>query len=100
MPGAGWLLLAAMAVPIIVRSAKPLAKKIGEGLKTAGEKLIEATEQESAAEEPKAPESKDEKAKTQAKAAPAAKKPAKPRARKPAAKRTPKAPAEAPKEPA
>ncbi len=37
--GTGWLVLAAAATPIIIKAAKPLARKIGEAMEKVGQKL-------------------------------------------------------------
>ena len=53
IPGGGWLLLVALAVPVVLNGAKPLVKKVGKGLKNLGERLMdEATE---TAAQPEAP---------------------------------------------
>ncbi|HRJ26956.1 MAG TPA: hypothetical protein PLO61_05545 [Fimbriimonadaceae bacterium] len=45
-PGSvGWIVLAAAAIPILIRSAKPLARKIGQGLRKVGEQLEQAVEE-------------------------------------------------------
>ena len=38
------IIAAAAAVPVLVKSAKPVAKKIGNGIKKLGEKLVESVE--------------------------------------------------------
>lgn len=52
--GSGWILIAAAAVPIVIKAAKPLAKFIGEELEKIGKGIREsAAEAQSApAEEP------------------------------------------------
>lgn len=45
-PGSvGWIVLAAAAIPILIRSAKPLARKLGQGLRKVGEQLEQAVEE-------------------------------------------------------
>lgn len=44
--GTGWLVLAAAAAPIIIKSAKPLARKIGEAMEKYGQKLKDSSEEE------------------------------------------------------
>lgn len=44
--GPGLFVLAAAAVPILIKSAKPLAKKIGQAMEKYGSKLQEAAEEE------------------------------------------------------
>lgn len=79
IPGGGWLLLAALAVPIVLRGAKPIVRSVGRGLKKVGETLIdEGTE-------------KEEVASTVTSGGEEAKTPPKPRTRKPAAATKPKA---------
>jgi hypothetical protein len=46
--GAGWLVIAAAAVPILVKSAKPIAEKIGHAMEKYGKKLQEAAYEEQA----------------------------------------------------
>ena len=40
--GAGWIVLAAAAVPFVVEAARPVAKAVGKGLKKLGEMIDEA----------------------------------------------------------
>ena len=75
MPGGGWILLAALIAPLVLTSARPLAKKLGKGLKDIGEKLMEEADPESPKPGPTA---------DKAKAEPATKKTA---AKRPSAKR-------------
>lgn len=37
--GAGWLVIAAAAAPIVLKACKPLAKKLGEAMEDLGQKL-------------------------------------------------------------
>lgn len=46
----GLLGIAALATPLIVKSAKPLAKKVGKGIRDLGEKLVESVEKMEAEE--------------------------------------------------
>lgn len=62
LPGGGWLLLAALALPILAHSAKPLVKKLGKGIRDFGDKLVD-----SATEEPEAPAAPAQEPKAQAK---------------------------------
>ncbi|MBX3113391.1 MAG: hypothetical protein KF836_02395 [Fimbriimonadaceae bacterium] len=56
-PGAGLaVLVAAAALPIVIKASKPLAKKIGEGIEKFGRKLKEATVEEETKAEPKIPD--------------------------------------------
>lgn len=62
--GTGLFVIAAAALPIIIKSSKPLAKKIGEAIEKMGQKLKEASEEETANKhkgadrpEPKIPDS-------------------------------------------
>lgn len=56
-PGAGLVVLvAAAALPIVIKASKPLAKKIGEGIEKFGRKLKEATVEEETKAEPKIPD--------------------------------------------
>ena len=62
LPGGGLLLLAALAVPILARSAKPLMKKVGKGIRDIGDKIVEATSEDVEPETVAAP--KEARAKT------------------------------------
>jgi|GEM_PF-7016315 len=46
IPNGGWILLAAAAIPILFQAARPLAKKLGEGMRDLGEKIVESTKDE------------------------------------------------------
>lgn len=41
VPGGGWVLLAALAIPIVYSSAKPLVRKFGKGMRDLGQKLMD-----------------------------------------------------------
>lgn len=79
LPGGGWILLAAAIVPVVLSTAKPLARKIGKGLKDIGEKLMDEAEEKAAAKDTEAgvqskPKRPAPKARTQRAKKPAAKK--------------------------
>jgi len=91
-PGAiGWVILAAVVTPFVIKGAKPLMRKLAEGLEKFGEKLRAESEEPSvaaaAAKAEEAPTAAAAKADAPAAAKAAPKKAAKPKAR-PAKKAT------------
>lgn len=58
------VVLAAAAVPVIVKSAKPLARKLGEGLQKTGRKIVEQIDDIQAKEATKAEQPSGEAPKT------------------------------------
>lgn len=92
-PGvAGWVVIGALALPFLARYARPVVRKLGEGLARVGEKLREAANErplDVAVEDPTAEVAPEA---TQAAAPPSAKPsdPAAPRRRKRATRAKPK----------
>lgn len=52
LPRIGWVVIAAAAAPIVIKAAKPLARKVGEALERGGRKLKEQVDKLVEAESP------------------------------------------------
>jgi hypothetical protein len=52
LPRIGWVVIAAAAAPIVIKAAKPLARKVGEALERGGRKLKEQVDKLAEAEAP------------------------------------------------
>lgn len=50
LPRIGWVVIAAAAAPIVIKAAKPLARKVGEALERGGRKLKEQVDKLTEAE--------------------------------------------------
>ncbi len=44
IPGGGWIVIVAAAVPLLLKSAKPLARSLGRGMMKVGRKLMDSVE--------------------------------------------------------